>query len=84
MSKTLSFTPSADVCARQMNIEITDNIVTKVQIIGGCAGNSQGISRLVTGMAPADAIAKLRGIRCGSRPTSCPDQLAIALESMIK
>ncbi len=80
MNKKFTFTPSPLVCAKQMDVEITDGVISKVRIIGGCPGNSLGVSNLVTGMTPEQAIAKLKGIRCGGKPTSCPDQLAIALE----
>ncbi len=73
------YTPHG-VCSRQMEIEVEDGIVKKVKITGGCAGNTQGVSRLLEGMKVDDAIEKLAGIRCGFKPTSCPDQLAKALE----
>ena len=71
------------VCSQLMDIEVEDGKIESVKITGGCSGNLQGISRLVEGMKPEDAIAKLKGIKCGLKPTSCPDQLARALESMI-
>lgn len=67
------------VCARQMTFEVEDGIVKSLQVQGGCHGNLQGISKLVVGMKVEDVIARLEGIRCGFKPTSCPDQLAIAL-----
>ena len=67
------------VCSRQMNVKLEKGVVQKVEIIGGCAGNSQGVSRLVEGMKAEDAIRKIEGIRCGFKATSCPDQLAQAL-----
>ncbi len=70
------------VCAKQMNIEVEDGIVKDVQIVGGCNGNSSGISMLVKGMKVEDVITRLKGVKCGSKSTSCPDQLAVALESM--
>ena len=69
------------VCSRQFNFEVEDGIIRSVEIIGGCHGNLQGISRLITGMKVDDVIEKLKGIRCGYKPTSCPDQIALALES---
>ena len=69
-------------CSRQIIFEIEDGKVKNVQYIGGCNGNLQGISALVTGMKVDEAISKLRGIRCGFKNTSCPDQLAQALEKM--
>ena len=68
------------VCSMQMNIEIEGEIIKSVQIVGGCAGNTKGVSVLVEGMNINEAIKKLRGIDCRGRGTSCPDQLAIALE----
>lgn len=67
------------VCSRQMNVKLEKGVVQKVEIIGGCAGNSQGVSRLVEGMKAEDAIWKIEGIRCGFKATSCPDQLSKAL-----
>ena len=68
------------VCARQIEIEVDDNVITKVKFVGGCAGNTQGVSRLLVGMSVDDAISRLEGIRCGFKPTSCPDQLSQALK----
>jgi len=70
------------VCSMQMNIEVEGEIIKSVQIIGGCAGNTKGVSVLVEGMNINDAIKKLKGIDCRGRGTSCPDQLAIALEKI--
>lgn len=70
------------VCSMQMNIEVEDNIIKSVEIIGGCAGNTQGIAALVAGMNIDEAIKRLKGIDCRGRGTSCPDQLAIALEQI--
>jgi uncharacterized protein TIGR03905 len=71
------------VCSTSINIELEDGIVKSVAFTGGCNGNLQGISRLVEGMKAEEAISRLKGIRCGFKNTSCPDQLAQALESMI-
>lgn len=68
------------VCSQAIDIELDGNIIKHVQFTGGCHGNLQGIARLVEGMNAEDAIAKIRGIRCGFKSTSCPDQLANALE----
>lgn len=70
------------VCARNINFEVVDNKVTSVSFEGGCNGNLQGISKLVEGMEVNEVIDRLKGIKCGSKKTSCPDQLAIALESL--
>lgn len=69
-------------CSTAIDIEVADGIIESVKFTGGCNGNLQGISSLVQGMKVEDAIARLKGIRCGFKPTSCPDQLARALESM--
>ncbi len=71
------------VCSTSINIELEDGIVKSVAFTGGCNGNLQGISRLIEGMKAEEAISRLKGIRCGFKNTSCPDQLAQALESMI-
>lgn len=74
------YTPSNRVCSQEMIIELDGDIVKKVTIIGGCAGNTLGVSNLIQGMKIDEAIQRLKGIPCGFRGTSCPDQLAIALE----
>ena len=71
------------VCSKEIDIELKDGVIDSVQFTGGCNGNLKGISALVRGMNPEDAIARLKGIKCGFKQTSCPDQLAHALESMI-
>jgi uncharacterized protein (TIGR03905 family) len=71
------------VCSQAIDIELDGNIIKHVQFTGGCHGNLQGIARLVEGMKAEDAIAKIRGIRCGFKSTSCPDQLANALEAAL-
>ena len=67
-------------CSRVIHFNIENGKISNVSFEGGCNGNLQGISRLVEGMEPAEAIRRLRGIRCGMKSTSCPDQLATALE----
>ncbi len=74
----ISYTPEG-VCSRKMEIEVEDDIITAVKISGGCAGNTQGVSKLLIGMKVDDAIERLSGIRCGFKSTSCPDQLSQAL-----
>ncbi|MBR5639073.1 MAG: TIGR03905 family TSCPD domain-containing protein [Muribaculaceae bacterium] len=74
---------TSGTCSRQIDIKIEDNIVKQVVFTGGCHGNLQGISRLVQGMSCDEVIAKLEGIRCGFKFTSCPDQLAKALKEAI-
>ena len=66
-----------------IDVELKDGVIDSVKFTGGCNGNLQGISALVKGMKPEEAISRLKGIRCGFKPTSCPDQLAHALEEMI-
>ena len=68
------------VCSREIHFDIADNKITQVQFVGGCSGNTQGVARLVEGMDVDEAIRRLDGIRCGFKPTSCPDQLARALK----
>ncbi len=71
-------------CSQAIEITVDDNNrIDSVQFIGGCDGNTKGISSLVRGMKVQDVIAKLRGITCGYKSTSCPDQLSKALEAML-
>lgn len=70
------------VCSRKMIIELDENKIKKLTIIGGCAGNTAGVSRLIENMDVDEAIKRLKGIPCGNRGTSCPDQLATALEEI--
>ena len=72
------------VCSRAIQVELDGDIVQSVQFVGGCSGNTQGVARLVEGMKASDAIARLEGIQCGPRPTSCPDQLAKALRQALE
>ena len=69
------------VCSQLMEVEVEDGKIRRVQVLGGCDGNLQGISRLVVGMGVGEAISRMGGIRCGGKPTSCPDQLAQALKA---
>lgn len=73
---------TSGTCSSAINLEVEGDIIKSVSFIGGCNGNLQGISRLVEGMKVEDAISRLKGIRCGFKNTSCPDQLARALESL--
>ena len=70
------------VCSRKMTVELENGIIRNVRVEGGCNGNLQGIARLVANMPVQDVIARLEGIRCGMKQTSCPDQLCQALHSM--
>ena len=70
-------------CSSAIDIELKDGVIESVQFTGGCIGYLLGISALVKGMTPEEAISRLKGIRCGFKSTSCPDQLARALETMV-
>ncbi len=71
------------VCSRSTKVVLEDGIIKEVKIIGGCDGNIKGISQLVVGMSAEEAIKRIKGIRCGLKSTSCPDQLALALEEAL-
>ena len=77
---TIQYTPRG-VCSRQMEIDVEDGVIQSVRVMGGCNGNLQGIASLLKGMKVEDAITRMEGIRCGSKPTSCPDQIAQALKA---
>ena len=77
-----SFTPRG-VCSVQIDFEIEDGILKNVRFTRGCNGNTQGVATLVEGMKAEDVIAKLEGIRCGFKGTSCPDQLAKAIKQAL-
>ena len=78
---TYTFHPRG-VCAQAMRVEVDDQgMIQKLEVVGGCSGNLQGIAALVRGMPAEEAIQRLKGIRCGFKDTSCPDQLARSLES---
>lgn len=68
------------VCSQRIEIDVEDGCIQNVKFTGGCSGNLQGISHLVKGMDVEEAISRIEGIRCGVKPTSCPDQLAQALK----
>lgn len=78
--ETIEYNPRG-VCSRKMEIDVEDGVIQAVRVLGGCNGNLQGIASLLKGMTVEDAIARMEGIRCGMKPTSCPDQLAQALKS---
>ena len=74
--------PPRGVCAQALRVEVYDQrMIQKLEVVGGCSGNLQGIAALVRGMPAEEAIQRLKGIRCGFKDTSCPDQLARNLES---
>lgn len=79
-----SFCPRG-VCSREMRVELDEqNVIRKLEVVGGCSGNLQGISALVRDMPAEEAVRRLKGIRCGVKPTSCPDQLALGLEQALQ
>ena len=71
-------------CSQAIQLELDGDVIKSVEFVGGCAGNTQGVASLVQGMKAEEAIARLEGIRCGFKPTSCPDQLALALKEYEK
>ena len=83
MKKRIEYKTSG-TCSRMVIVEVDDGIVTDCSFVGGCAGNTVGVATLVKGMRAEDAIAKIKGIKCGMKSTSCPDQLALALEEISK
>ena len=82
MKKHIEYKTSG-TCSRMVVIDIDDGIIENCSFVGGCAGNTAGVAALVKGMRAEDAIERLKGIRCGFKPTSCPDQLAKALEGAL-
>lgn len=70
-------------CSRAVVVDTEDGVITDCSFVGGCSGNTQGVAALVKGMKIDEAIAKIKGIKCGFKPTSCPDQLARALEEAL-
>ena len=71
-------------CSQEIEITLdSEGLIENVTFVGGCNGNLKGVGALVKGMKPEDVIARCKGIRCGFKSTSCPDQLARALESML-
>ena len=76
---TIAYKPRG-TCSKRMNVKVEDGVIQSVHIEGGCGGNTQAVSRLVEGMTAQEAIARMEGIQCGSKGTSCPDQLAKALK----
>ena len=71
------------VCSRGIEITVNDGVVESVKFIGGCSGNTQGVSALAVGMTVEEVINRLGGIKCGMKSTSCPDQLATALKEYL-
>ena len=71
------------VCSRAIDLTLEDGVITSVRFQGGCDGNSKGIARLAVGMKAEDVVKQLRGIKCGFKDSSCPDQLSYALEEAL-
>ncbi len=67
-------------CSRMVIVDTEDGVVTNCEFVGGCPGNTHGVCNLVKGMKVEEAILRMKGIKCGMKTTSCPDQLALALE----
>ncbi len=80
---TVTYQPKG-VCASQMVVEVEDGVIKSLEVTGGCSGNLQGLSRLVPGMRAEEVAARLEGVTCGPKPTSCPDQLARALKQALE
>ncbi len=83
MTEVISYTTSG-TCCKLMNIELDGDTIKDIEFIGGCNGNLQGIKNLVKGMKLEEVVAKLKGIKCGTKPTSCPDQLAQCLAAVLE
>lgn len=85
MSKRIGYVPQGGVCSRFIEVVLDDdNIVERVQFVGGCAGNTQGVAALATGRPAEEVVAILEGIDCRGKGTSCPDQLAHAIRRAIE
>ena len=80
---TIQYTPKG-VCSRQIEIEVEDGVIQSVKFTGGCSGNTQGVAALAQGMKVEEYLKRCKGIHCGRRPTSCPDQLAQALSQAVE
>lgn len=78
--ETIQYTPRG-VCSRAMEVDVENGVIQAVRVTGGCSGNLQGICSLLKGMTVEEAVARMEGIRCGMKATSCPDQLAKALKT---
>ena len=79
MKKTIDYA-TRGTCSRMIHVEIDDGVVTKISFLGGCNGNTQGVAKLAVGRPAEEVVALLKGTDCGGRGTSCPDQLARAIE----
>lgn len=79
---TIEFTPKG-TCSRKMTVSAEDGVITGVEVVGGCEGNLKGVAALLKGMRLDDAIERMRGIECGKKGTSCPDQLSYAMQALL-
>ena len=79
----ITYTPSG-VCSRQIEVTVDGDIIKRVEFVGGCMGNTQGVARLVEGMTVEEAVTRLEGLECGRKGTSCPDPLAQAIIELVK
>ncbi len=80
---TFSYKTSG-VCSRRIDLEMEGHIIRRVAFTGGCHGNTQGVAALAVGMTAEEYISRCAGIRCGTKSTSCPDQLALALKAYLE
>lgn len=83
MKKVIDY-KTKGTCSRAIHVEIEEGIVTSVKFEGGCSGNTQGVAALAVGRKADEVVNMLSGIKCGAKPTSCPDQLAVAISEAIK
>lgn len=81
-TQRITYVPQGGVCSKLMIIDAKEGVIEQIQIVGGCHGNTQGLSRLLVGMKVEEAIRRLEGIDCRERGTSCPDQMAQALKQL--
>lgn len=79
---TIQYKPKG-VCSQLMTVKVEEGVIQEIQVLGGCSGNLQGISKLLPGMKAEDAIDRMAGIKCGFKATSCPDQLSKALQAAL-
>lgn len=84
MKQTYTFSPAPIVCSRQITVTLDGDVIDAVEFFGGCPGNLAGIARLAKGRSAVEVASLLEGIRCGAKPTSCPDQLAAGLKEILK
>ncbi|MBQ8380616.1 MAG: TIGR03905 family TSCPD domain-containing protein [Clostridia bacterium] len=82
MTKHIEYKTSG-TCSRMVVIDVQDDVITDCKFVGGCPGNTVGVATLVKGMTCEEAVKRLKGITCGFKPTSCPDQLAKAIEEAL-